>query len=159
MDFKYVFLMVLGVFAAALLLAQHAEAGEREGLLGMGDTYLYTGAWSTHPMSDEDYKSRHDLLAVDYRSYMAGYFRNSYGDDTFFLAKNFTTRVRDWPIEAGVSLGASYGYGHCYKDDEQGTRNKVCPFGYGSLFYTEKDFQVGVIYNIVVLAAAVRWRL
>jgi len=73
---------------------------------------IYFGAASIHPFSKLDLNEDHKMLAVDYKGLFAGYFRNSFDEDSFALgyrAKIF--EKNHW--EFGLLVGASYGYRDC----------------------------------------------
>lgn len=118
-------------------------------------TYLHTGAWSKH-FSDDAYNESHSLLAVEYRSYMAGYFRNSYGEDSVFAAKRWSWSHGNW--EAGIAVGAVYGYRHCFKGWADRSR-RVCPLVSPSLTYTKYAIQPSVLVMGNAAALSVRTNL
>lgn len=87
------------------------------------ETYLYAGAWSKH-FGNEEYNEQHDLIAIEHKNVIAGYFRNSYDEDALTAGYKFK---RDYgPLEAGVMAGAVYGYRHCFKGWAEQDR-RVCP--------------------------------
>lgn len=106
------------------------------------------GAWSTHFDSDYEYNEQHNLIAVEVNSYMAGYFKNSYGRDTVFLAKEFSKQTSVG--EFGVMAGVMRGYTVCYGDDD--TNTDVCPM---LAPYWEPDGDVMPRFLIFGNAAAV----
>lgn len=103
------------------------------------DTYAYLGAVSDHPFSDEEYNENHKLAAIEYDSYMAGYFRNSYDEDALLLGyhKKFDLSEN---IEAGIILGGMYGYRDCFGGWSDSDR-KLCPAVAATLAYTKYDIQ------------------
>jgi len=117
--------------------------------------YLHTGAWSKH-FSDDAYNESHSLLAVEYRSYMAGYFKNSYGEDSVFAAKRWSWSRGNW--EAGIAVGAVYGYRHCFKGWADRSR-RVCPLVSPSLTYTKYAIQPSVLFMGNAVALSVRTNL
>lgn len=93
---------------------------------------LYTGAWSTHIGTDARCET-HNLVAYRHggSGAIGGYFRNSYCEDTFFVAKQWRWRLGD-QVHAGFMAGGVYGYRHCTKGWSRGGR-KVCPMVSASL--------------------------
>ena len=114
--------------------------------------YVHTGAWSQH-LSSEDYNESHNLLAVEYSSYMAGYFNNSYGENSGFIAKRFSWDYGHW--QAGISVGAVYGYRSCLKGWDEGGK-RVCPMVSPSLTYTRYPVQPSVLILGNAIAVSVR---
>lgn len=131
------------MFAALLAASAGAQA---TGL------YAYAGAWSEHFSSDQ-FEETHNLAALEYRSYMAGYFRNSYGEDSVFAAKRWSWDYGNWQV--GVAVGAVYGYRSCIKGwDDQSRR--VCPMVAPSLVYTEYAVQPSLLVMGKALVFTVR---
>ncbi|WP_372966682.1 hypothetical protein [Marinobacter sp.] len=129
---------------AALAIALAAPA--------MADSYIYTGAWSQH-FSGKEYNETNRMLAVAVDGYMAGYFRNSYDEDAFMLARQFTANHGD--IQFGVSLGAVYGYRHCLKGWSDSSR-RVCPLAVPSVTYTGYPVQPSLMLVGEALAISIR---
>lgn len=88
------------------------------------DTNVFVGAWSEHLFSGDDYNEEHRLLALEHDKVFAGYFRNSYDEDTFTAAYKLSERYGG--LEAGVYVGAMYGYRHCLEGWANQSR-RVCP--------------------------------
>lgn len=101
------FIIVLAVWAS------HAKA----------ETYLYAGAWSKH-FGDKEYNEEHKLIAIEHENVIAGYFVNSYNEDSFALAYNFRRSYGD--LDAGIMAGAVFGYRHCLKGWADRNR-RTCP--------------------------------
>ncbi len=116
------------------------------------DVYIHTGAWSQH-LSRDDYNESHRLAAVEYSSYMAGYFNNSYDEDSAFIAKRWSQDFGDW--EASISLGAVYGYRSCIKGWSEDDR-RICPLISPSLTYTRYAVQPSLLLMGNALAISVR---
>ena len=114
--------------------------------------YLHTGAWSSH-FSSHNYNETHDLVALEYSSYMTGYFQNSYGEDSVFAAKRWSWDEGHW--KAGISLGAVYGYRSCTKGWSHGER-RLCPMISPSLTYTRYPVQPSVLVLGNAIAVSVR---
>lgn len=90
------------------------------GLAKADDLNLYLGARSVHPGSDLDLNSNHKLVGIEYKSIFAGYFRNSFDEDSFALGYRAKFKISE-NLEAGLLIGASYGYRNC----TQGFKGKV----------------------------------
>lgn len=95
---------------------------------------VYLGGWSKHFLSEDITNETHNLVA--YRSdhgYMAGYFKNSYGDDTVFAAvsKELWSRGH-W--EANLHYGVMVGYDECVMT---GRDDALCPMILPELSYTK----------------------
>lgn len=107
---------VCWAFAAVILLmivwAHQVKADE-----------LYLGAWSKH-FTGGDYNEVHNMVGVNYDSWVAAYFKNSYERHTVLIGKDFRWSFRE--VHAGVMVGGTFGYRECYGDN--GGSAKVCPF-------------------------------
>ena len=68
---------------------------------------VYLGAWSNHLVSG-DFNETHNLIAYENNGYIAGGFKNSFNDNVYFAAKNFTLEAGYF--ELGLMAGAMYGY-------------------------------------------------
>lgn len=91
-------------------------------------TTLHLGAWSHHyGWGNSITNETHNLVAVENSGYALGYFENSYGRDTIFMAKSWRG-YKTQRLSFSAALGLSYGYKECYGDT--GERRAVCPFGY-----------------------------
>lgn len=86
------------------------------------------GGWSNHFLWSENITNEtHNIFGVEYSGWSAGYFKNSYGRDTIFIAK--TWRKEYWEdIELSASLGISRGYYECFGPGDS-TKN-ICPHGW-----------------------------
>ncbi len=137
-------LLMAFVIAVAVAYAQNAKA----------ETYLYAGAWSDHPFSDEDYNESHRLAAIEYSSVVAGYFRNSYGEDSFITGYRFKRSVGHW--EGSLLVGATWGYRHCFKGYADRDK-RFCPVAVPMVAYTKYRLQPGVMIlgNAVAVTARV----
>jgi len=102
------------VLMAALALAAPAHA----------DTSILAGAWSKHMLSDNDYNETHNLLAIEHKNLFAGYFLNSYSEDTFAAAYKWSSTYG--PVEVGMYIGGMYGYRDCVKGYADRSR-RICP--------------------------------
>lgn len=158
MDFKYIFLVVLGIFALDLVVGQHASAEERyPGMLGNGDTYLYLGAVSKHTSSgDQAYNSNHHLVAIQYKNLLLGTMDNSFYDDTQFV--NYVAGLQIEKVELSGGIGVSYGYEECFKDypiesDKGGT---FCPDGMIAITYNQYALQPSIVFKPGVFAFTAR---
>lgn len=130
--------MVVFVAMVALWHANNAEA----------ETALYAGAWSDHPFSNHEYNEDHRLIAFEHNQVFAGYFRNSYGEDSFATGYRFKRAYGDW--EVGLLAGASYGYRSCIKGWEDQPR-RYCPLIAPMVSYTKHRLQP----TLVIMGPAV----
>lgn len=93
------------------------------------DSITY-GGFSTHIGSEHNYEWFHRMVLLEKDSYVVGYFRNSYDEDTFTVGKMFTKK--DKQVNLNLYLGATYGYREssgCYKHqlDKPNNDKIVCP--------------------------------
>lgn len=138
--------LILALIAAALMV--YANNARSEPLS------LHAGGYSYHVATGHkhDYNDWHRLAAVEYGSYMAGYFRNSYDRDSFVAGYGWSKQWGHWRGSAHV--GAVYGYRSCYGDE--GDKARICPVAFPSLYWTRYDVQPGVILFGEALALTVR---
>ncbi len=74
---------------------------------------IYLGAWSDHISHQDDVKnSQHDLIAYEHNSYIVGYFKNSFNNDTALIGKRFNL-FDAGDFNFGVYGGVTYGYKDC----------------------------------------------
>lgn len=97
---------------AAAVYASNAKA----------ETYLYAGAWSDHPFSNEEHNEENRLLAISHNGWVGGRFDNSYGRETWFAGYDF--RWKGEFFEAGVLASVSRGYTECFGED--GSNANIC---------------------------------
>jgi len=122
------------------------------------ETYLHTGAWSHHVATNEDYNETHNLAALEHDQLMAGYFKNSYGDDSFMAAYRFKEPVTPH-IELSLLAGASYWYrGDCLTQDASEPKS-VCPLVAPAVTYTEHRVEPSVMVMGNALVLSVRFQL
>lgn len=115
---------------------------------------LFVGAWSEHLISGEDLNEQHDLAAIEYGGWFAGRFENSYGRESYAVAKSF-----EWSganLRAGVYVGAVRGYTRCWGNDDSNT--DVCPL---AVPYVTYDAAVAPQLMLIgeALAITIRIRL
>lgn len=103
--------------AAAFILGMAAYASNAK-----AEDELYIGGWSKH-FTGGDYNEQHNLVGINYNSYVGAYFKNSYGRDTYLIGRDFRWSYKD--LHAGVIAGLTYGYRECFGDDVGGA--KLCP--------------------------------
>lgn len=119
---KYIEALLCAIVIWAFM-GPHAQADE-----------LYLGGWSHHFISQDVTSETHNLVA--YRSdygYMAGYFNNSYGDDTVFAAVSKDIwEYGHW--DADLHYGAMVGYDECVLT---GRDDPVCPMILPEIAYTK----------------------
>lgn len=88
------------------------------------ETSIKVGGWSQH-LSEGDYNSFHRVAIISHNNYFAGYFRNSFDDDSFALGKTWSNKGR----YASYNLhgGLVYGYRDCNKPNGANGKKIVCP--------------------------------
>lgn len=92
------------------------------------ETRLALGGWSHHyKWKDTVTNETHNIVALEHAGYSGGYFKNSFGRDTFFIAKNWRWAMSE-NINLTASLGVNEGYRECYGDN--GPNSRICPHGY-----------------------------
>lgn len=82
----------------------------------MADTQLRFGGFSTH-LSNKDYNNFNRAVILEHNTYVAGYFYNSYYDDTFLVGKQFVFELKDG-ADFIITPAVTYGYredSSCYK--------------------------------------------
>lgn len=116
------------------------------------------GGWSRHwGFSHENVTNEtHNIFGVEYDSYSGGYFKNSYGKDTFFIAKTWRKEFFE-NIEGSLSLGINYGYTRCYGED--GSGKNICAHGWLGVSYTKYMVvpSVKVQPGVIVFSPEVRF--
>jgi len=118
----------------------------------MADTNVYLGAWSKHLVTDGDYTSSHDLLAVEHKRVFGATFRNSYGRESYAIGYTWSWKRGDF--EAKVVAGAVRGYRGFYGDYDDKTR--VLPLVVPMVSYTKYRVQPTVLMMGEALAFSVR---
>lgn len=117
------------------------------GLAEEGDLSLYMGAITDHPFSDHEYVEDNRLIAVEYNSKFAGYFKNSYGEDAFAVGYRFKHQLLKH-IEVSALVGMTYGYRDCFAgyrsyskhefmNYESRSNRKLCPAVSPMVSYTK----------------------
>ena len=109
-------------------------------------TYIHLGAWSKHidiGNRDNNYNETHNLIAIESNNWMAGRFKNSYDDETFFVGHRFTKQWHN--LELGLTAGAMHGYRDCRLKDRPDSSKKLCPFVVPSVTYTKHRIQPSVM--------------
>lgn len=118
---------------------------------------IHLGGYSYHVATGHkyDYNDWHELVAVEYGSFMAGHFKNSYDRDTAIVAYGWSKQWGHW--RGSVHIGAMRGYRSCYGDE--GDKARVCPVSFPALYWTRYRVQPGVIVFGEAVAVAVRVEL
>lgn len=98
---------------------------------------LYGGGYSHHWIVDNVTNESHDMLAIQYGTYVAGRFNNSYGDESYFIAYEFNWRPFEFDpyIQTFTWSGAVRGYRNCVFDKMTGDA-ELCLFIVGGIRYT-----------------------
>lgn len=135
-----------GALVLALILAYSNNAHS--------ETALHVGGYSYHVATGHkyDYNDWHQLVAVEYDSYIAGRFLNSYDRETFVVGYGWSKNWGD--IKGSVYVGLTYGYRSCFGDD--GTKGRFCPVAFPTLHYTKYDVQPGLLLFGEALAIEAR---
>lgn len=150
MKLRHFCLLVMVIFA--VLMARQLSAEELR---------VYTGAWSKHFLNTKEghlpYQNNHKLAAVEYGNVIAGYFENSYYQDTFFVGA--VGKLTWESVDLVASVGVNYGYYHCTKGFTQQTQGdkKVCAYVISGAYYNKYTLQPGVLLTPDFAALSVRW--
>jgi hypothetical protein len=81
-----------------------------------------------------DFNQTHHIIGYQRNNYLLAHFKNSFGQDTWVLDKNFTI-AKPGNFEVLAALGISYGYTDCsFKNS--GAKAEFCP-----------HYSIGVAYN------------
>jgi hypothetical protein len=130
---------------------------------------LYTGAWSVHFAGQyreevngdittwaEVSNSKHNLIAYETNSYIIGHFKNSFDESTFVVGKRFQIMENEvW--NAGIYVGATYGYKGCTNVPAADAKAKVCAAIVPELVYTKYKMQPTVMLLGGALAVGIKW--
>ena len=134
--------------AFVLLAALYSASAKSE-------TAIWAGAWSSHPLSDEEYTSSHDLVAVEHENWMAARFRNSHGRESYDVGYGRSWQHGD--VRLAGYIGVVRGYTVCWNDDDSNTN--VCPMAVGAAHYTKYRVQPGVLLMGQAVALSFRVEL
>ena len=103
---------------------------------------LYTGAWSYHLHQDKwrevgwPLNQTHNLIAYQHDKYLVGYYKNSFGDDTYMIDIDvYSKQFHD--IKFTLYAGASYGYRFCAFEEADFSERKACPHAFPEFKYTK----------------------
>ncbi len=102
------------------------EAADATGLTGLKESIwsrvkgekarnaLVLGMWSSHFSKRKDYRTRHDLVGIQYKGFFCATFANSHNHQVVAAGVSRTVAEkalgRNWLFEAGYKLGPMYGY-------------------------------------------------
>lgn len=118
------------------------------------EVWIHTGMLSKH-FTSGDYNEDHELFGIEYNDWYVGYYPNSFGDDSFFVFKNY----RWYQVADRVHLGGRVGLlsGYDFGVDLLGT--EIAPVVVPTLFIDYEpvsvDFHLlGSIYSIEL-----KWKL
>jgi hypothetical protein len=148
------------VLTVLLLLSQLTYAS---------DYYLYTGGFSQHFKSEgegeDKYNENNQLIGVEFHTIVAGTFKNTYNDRSFYIGRKFFKEAGN--LELGIVAGATYGYYECYgpKDPKtetfgQRTLPRWCPLiSPYAVYRVHKYFQPALIVHADSLVLSLRWDL
>jgi len=104
------------------------------------------GLWSKHFHSTDDYRTRHNLVGIQYQGYFLATFANSYSRQIYAVGVARTIWEKelkhDWRLDVGYKVGPMYGY-------REGAPNlagfSVLPVGCIGLTY----HRIGIDLNLV----------
>lgn len=106
------YLMTKRIIAALLLTSSCVSAD------------IYVGAESIHLGGGDYSNSSHNLFAAEYHGATAGYFKNSYSQDTYFTGYSFDLYENEL-IDVGIIAGGMVGYD---REDVPLSIGDVAPF-------------------------------
>lgn len=131
------------------------------------ELYLYTGAWSHH-FADHPaekggwkYNESHDLVGLEYKGWLAAYYKNTFYDDGAIVAKE----LLQWSygdFDFSAYGGAVYGYGNCSDPKsmpKEELKKKICPFGTVAVVYTRFKVEPALMLIPQAIIASIRWEL
>jgi hypothetical protein len=103
---------VIYIVCITLLLSHESEAQT-----------IYLGAWSKHRYQHTEegveYNETHNLVAVEYKDFFLGRFKNSYGNESWIVVEWFDKEV--YPgLSLGLGLGGVSGYDPCAIGNREG---------------------------------------
>lgn len=145
------------LLTAALTLATGtANAGPLDEDFSLSKTSVFLGAVTDHPFSDEEFNENNRLAAIEYGGIFAGYFNNSYGEDTFALGYRAKKQITK-NIEISAVMGVTYGYRNCTSGWSDTNGKKLCPAFAPMISYTKYRIQptIAVIGEAVSLTAKI----
>ena len=120
---------------------------------------IYLGAWSKHIQPHETIDNEsHNLVGIEYGGYMVSSFKNSFGLETYGVAKRFEI-FQTQNFKAGLYVGVSYGYrGSCSQSEGLETDAKVfCPLVVPEIVYTKYKTQIAVSLMGNAIAIGPKW--
>lgn len=103
---------------------------------------LYLGGWSKHFIVKGDgsipLNESHNIVAIERNNWIAGYFKNSYFDDSALVARKYHIMSNNtWALD--IAVGASYGYRTCSMEGRypRDADKRWCPAIVPELTYTK----------------------
>lgn len=104
------------------------------------------GGWSKHFNDSYDYNETHNAFVYENDEYglTAGYFYNSYRDDTYYFGKQFVRKFNE-NVEGRLNVVAVHGYRSCTFNSSGGSK-KTCLGVYPELRATEVALRPGLIW-------------
>ena len=117
---------------------------------------VFLGAVTDHPFSDRDFNENNKLVAIEYDHIFAGYFNNSYDEDTFALGYRVKKQIFK-NIEISAVVGATYGYRDCTSGFSETNGKKLCPAIAPMISYTKYKVQptLAIIGESISLTAKI----
>lgn len=146
--------MMRATVCATMMLMAAGSAHAEQFNLDAGAS-LFAGAWSTHLITEDYTNETHNLVGVEYKGFVAGYFENSYGRDTVFVGKFMETNLTE-NISGFVIVGAMHGYTRCVGED--GSSKNLCLMASVGASYTRYKVQPTVFMLGDAVAGGFRYQ-
>lgn len=116
------------------------------------------GGWSHH-FGDDEYNEQHNAFRYENDKWgvATGYFYNSYYDDSYFLAKQWSLPL-DQYVEVKLNLGLVHGYRSCTFNSDEGSK-KVCLWFPPEVRFNKVAGNPGLIFlgNGIALDLGFKW--
>jgi hypothetical protein len=111
---------------------------------------------------EKGFNEDHNLIGIQYGSYMVGWFKNSFGDDSAIVARDFDL-TSFGGIDLGITAGATYGYTDCKVEQYYDSKasKKVCPHAALNFIYTDYKIQPVISVDLTgsVVSLELRYKL
>lgn len=105
---------------------------------------VHGGGYSHHLLSENTTNSTHDLGAIQWGSWVAGRFNNSFDRETYFAAYEWSWQLTRH-VEAFVWGGATRGYTTCFGGRGDNTTN-TCALVAPGVRYTRYALQPALLF-------------
>lgn len=125
------------------------------------DTSIYFGGWSKHfavkgGVAKSSLNEQHQMFVVEHNNIVAGYFKNSYGDDSGVIARKYHIMSNN-TLSFDISVGASYGYKACRPRERYplDADKLFCPAVVPELTYTKYEGKYSIQPSVMIISGAV----